>query len=74
MAISIWAAFNLVEKQQIKLHVKPRYETTNATEGARKTLMKDKDTFVRLICRKANTASALKSAPGPSCSAKTMLV
>jgi hypothetical protein len=37
-------------------------------------IKKFKDTFVRLIFRKANTASALKSCPGPSSREKTMLV
>jgi hypothetical protein len=32
------------------------------------------NTFVRLIFLRANTASALKSCPGPSSSEKTMLV
>ena len=40
-------------------------------------MWKDKvigQTFVRLICLSANTASALKSCPGPSSSEKTILV
>lgn len=73
-----WTAFNLIKRdkhQTLSAKILLSYGSACRTEKIEtNSIAKDKHTFVRFICLKANTASALKSTPGPSSNEKTILV
>lgn len=66
--IFLWAAFNLFP-QKIEI-----IQSVSELEQQQETSLGVKFTFDKLMPRKANTANALNSIPGPSSRVKTMLV